>query len=797
MSLSSWFHSRSSWVWANRGAVPRKAQPRRVRRLRPALERLEDRTVPATILVNTFADLVDPNDGLTSLREAIVLAADPATHAGDDTIVLPHEIGGVARTYALSLGQLVIDDATGKLTILSDGGSATIDAQKASRVSFVSPGSEVEFQGLTITGGSDLAGGGGILNHGTLTLTGSTLSGNRATYYGGGILNFGTATVAACTLDGNSADYGGGIADFGAVTLTVTGSTLSGNSTRSFGGGIWNGGTATITASALSGNSATHGGGIRNDAMATVADCTLSGNSARGFGGGIGNVGFTFGDEPPPFISLTVTRSTLSGNSAEVSGGGISSFGLTGTLTVLTVTASNLSSNTGEGVYVEGGISAQLLGNTITGNSNTGVLVTSTDGTSSSNYLIGSPLTGNTIAFNGGAGVAVVGPSAGVAIRGNVIYGNAGPGIDLGNDGLTANDPGDADGGPNHLQNLPVLVLARSDAAGTSISGTLNSAAATRFLIDFYATPLAGSPPGMTYLGSALVRTDGGNVDFEVTLPTPVAAGWGITATATTTDVAPFGDTSEFALGIPVFAIAPPNRPPVVANQSFAVNENSANGRLLGTVVASDPDAGQTLSYQITAGNTSGAFALDARTGRLSAANSAALDFETTPVFTLTVQVTDSGSPTLSGTASVTIRLMDVNEPPVNHVPTYPQSVVKNQTLTFSRANGNAIWVSDPDATTTLVQVSLTVLHGTLTLACTAGLTFQVGDGKSDGTMTFRGTIAAVNAALDGLTYKPKSGYVGTDSLTITTNDLGSGLGDPLADTDVIAILVQETKKGK
>ena len=108
------------------------------------------------------------------------------------------------------------------------------------------------------------------------------------------------------------------------------------------------------------------------------------------------------------------------------------------------------------------------------------------------------------------------------------------------------------DDGPNHLQNLPVLVLASSAAAGTTISGTLNSTANTRFLIDFYASPPAGSPPGMTYIGSALVLTDGGgNVDFEVTLPTPVAAGWGITATATTTDVAPFGDTSEFALGIP------------------------------------------------------------------------------------------------------------------------------------------------------------------------------------------------------------------------------------------------------
>ena len=127
-----------------------------------------------------------------------------------------------------------------------------------------------------------------------------------------------------------------------------------------------------------------------------------------------------------------------------------------------------------------------------------------------------------------------------------------------------------------------MLVLARSDAAGTTVSGTLNSTANTRFLIDFYATPPAGSPPGMTYIGSALVLTDGGgNEDFEVTLPTPVATGWGITATATTTDIAPFGDTSEFALGIPVFD-TPANQRPVIGDQTFSLNENSPNGTAVG-----------------------------------------------------------------------------------------------------------------------------------------------------------------------------------------------------------------------
>ena len=74
-------------------------------------------------------------------------------------------------------------------------------------------------------------------------------------------------------------------------------------------------------------------------------------------------------------------------------------------------------------------------------------------------------------------------------------------------------------------------------------------------------------------------------------------------------------------------------------------------------------------------------------------ANSAALDFETTPTFSLTVQVTDNGSPALSGTATVTVNLTNVNEAPVVTPATF--AVAENS------ANGTAVGtvtVTDPDA---------------------------------------------------------------------------------------------------
>lgn len=75
----------------------------------------------------------------------------------------------------------------------------------------------------------------------------------------------------------------------------------------------------------------------------------------------------------------------------------------------------------------------------------------------------------------------------------------------------------------------------------------------------------------------------------------------------------------------------------------------------------------------------------------------------------------------------------------------------------------------------TSLQVSLTVGQGTLTLASTAGLTFAQGSGSSDPTVTFTGTVAAVNAAIATVTYTPGAGYLGADTLGAQVTD-GSSL---------------------
>ena len=69
---------------------------------------------------------------------------------------------------------------------------------------------------------------------------------------------------------------------------------------------------------------------------------------------------------------------------------------------------------------------------------------------------------------------------------------------------------------------------------------------------------------------------------------------------------------------------------------------------------------------------------------------------------------------------------------------------------------------------------TLTAINGTLNLSGTKGLSFTPpADGTADATMTFTGTIADINAALDGLTYKGNQDFNGPDTLTIMTDDLG------------------------
>jgi CSLREA domain-containing protein len=266
-----------------------------------------------TITVNTTSDELAA-DGNCSLREAISAANTDAAvdgcpaGSGADTIVVP------AGSYALSIAGAGEDanasgdlDITSDLTISGAGQAATIiDAASVDRVFDVDPSLEgvvVQITGVTSQHGlasGDLAAfGGGIRNAGTLTLNESTVrssTGIPLDVFGGGIANLGTLTLNDSTVSKNGSQVqgvlGGGIGNFVGATATLNRSTVSGNSTGSFGGGIRNLGLLTIANSTVSGNTAFGGGGIQNGIDDTVAitNSTVTANQAA-FGGGLLNNG--------------------------------------------------------------------------------------------------------------------------------------------------------------------------------------------------------------------------------------------------------------------------------------------------------------------------------------------------------------------------------------------------------------------------------------------------------------------------------------------------------------------------
>lgn len=163
------------------------------------------------------------------------------------------------------------------------------------------------------------------------------------------------------------------------------------------------------------------------------------------------------------------------------------------------------------------------------------------------------PEDGNTIAFNGGDGIVVSRPfPTAIPILSNSIFSNGGLGIDIDDDGVSANDACDADSASIALQNYPVLTSGISAAGNTVIEGTLDSLPNSTFLIQFFASAEcdpSGFGEGQHLIGSITVTSGASCVtSFAATFANASVQGASITATATRSG----SSTSEFSRCIAV-----------------------------------------------------------------------------------------------------------------------------------------------------------------------------------------------------------------------------------------------------
>ncbi|HVF10105.1 MAG TPA: hypothetical protein VNA16_04845 [Abditibacteriaceae bacterium] len=287
------------------------------------------------------------------------------------------------------------------------------------------------------------------------------------------------------------------------------------------------------------------------------------------------------------YIGANVTGTQAIGNEIGIR---MDSEGMNNMIGGTTVGARNVISGNGSGILLSGStvsktrvkvqgnyIGADVTGTVALGNTSFGIFVN----TVSLNRIGGAePGAGNLIAFNA-SGVYILGGASGDnsygisnAVLANSIHSNTFLGIDLNDFGPGANDEGDSDTGGNKRQNYPGLYSAVSSSTGSSLAirGLLRSAPSTAFRIEFFASPScdpSGYGEGKTFLGARKVMTGPeGKTPFLATLPTFVAAGQVITATATDPD----GNTSEFSACVPVTSA--PSTTAVVARADSA----GANG---------------------------------------------------------------------------------------------------------------------------------------------------------------------------------------------------------------------------
>lgn len=445
-------------------------------------------------------------------------------------------------------------------------------------ISNVLIGGDASSQGNVIGG---LQSGVEINGVSNITLRGNTIAGSGAngivmTNVNGGTIG-GTTAGLGNTIGGNG---GAGVQlDGGSSNITIMGNTI---------------GPATIAGSTS--DNAGHGIALDNTSTITIGDGTASGrnviagNRKRGIQGSgtnsaitingnyigtdiTGNAAVTNGQNEGPSRKDAISFDNGTSSNISVLNNVIG--GYTGALvefyntsvTGLTIQGNNLgvganglsqivSGNTEDLVYIGGNPRAYtnvLIGGNAAGQSNT-IAFSSRSGIRVQSTGSNLQVIGNTIRNNTRNGIYLV-DSTRAAILGNRIFANGLIGIDIGDNGVTLNDAGDGDSGPNELLNFPEAIRAIVTSTNQlGYSFRLDApAVANGYRIEFFANSAAdptGFGEGERFLGAVDITHGGGAQSFTGTLAAlqPVSIGDVISATTTRRTASGTWDmTSEFS----------------------------------------------------------------------------------------------------------------------------------------------------------------------------------------------------------------------------------------------------------
>jgi hypothetical protein len=448
------------------------------------------------------------------------------------------------------------------------------------------------------------------------------------------------------------------------------------------------------------------------------------------------------------------------------------------------VSARNIISGSLHGVDIgQAGVIGITIGNLVEGN----YIGTNASGTSAisngAGIVVpanadGNQITNNRVAFNSGTGVALTDVNGGdtpgvrMVIVDNEIYANAGLGIDLGASGITPNDSGDGDTGPNFLQNFPVLtsvtfapngpssrlVADALQATTITVNGTLNSTPNATFTVHWYFSAdqqctnnQQQSQPLVTGKLAAITTDAQGNAPFSFpfTFPTGISAGV-INTTATDSQ----GNTSEFSACLPVVDTPPAPGTLQFSAATYSVGESGGSATVTVTRTNGTSSA-VSVNYATSNGTATAGSDYTASSGTLNWADGDGASK------TLTVPITNDALDEADETVSLTLS-----------TPTGGATLGSQTTAVLT--------ITDDDPTPSLSINDVTQAEGN---SGTTNFTFTVSISAASGRAVSVNYATANGSATAGSDYTATSGTLtfnaGATSKPITVAVNGDTINEP------------------
>jgi parallel beta-helix repeat protein len=514
-------------------------------------------TAAASVFAGTFTVTNTNDSGGGSLRQAIL---DANTAAGPDTIdfnipgsppfvilplsILPPLAGGTTLDGTTQPGYagtplIVLSTFSGAGLRMTGTGSNTI---RGVCIHDFSAGVQIESNDNTLEGcfiGTDAAGAAPGPGNGTGIVITAGATGN---------VIGGSAPGAGNLVSGNTTGIqstGGGA---NVIQGNLIGTDVTGNSAIPNSEGIsLTGTTGFLIGGSNPGEGNVISGNTENGIHVSVGNgCTIQGNKIGTNSAGTEALGNQYGISGSNAPSLVIGGDFNAGEGNLISANqfdGISlGFGSNNavikgnTIGTDLLTATQPLGNGRAGVYLDQGTTGALVGGVAAGEA-------------------------NAIAWNQ---TGVWNDGVQNAIRANPIFFSQRLGIDNYPDGVTKNDPLDADTGANLLQNFPFISSVDYGTTNLTVHGILKSSPNTTFDLDIFESPSCTPRPrdllqSAYYLGTQQVTTNGsGDAPFNLIVNdanAPTQPPISLTATD------PNGNTSEFSQNV-IYASTPRSGPP-------------------------------------------------------------------------------------------------------------------------------------------------------------------------------------------------------------------------------------------